>query len=99
MVGAIMNAAKPRTKRKMGGRREPFVITASIVVLGVVVLLCAALLAPPLWTVLVEAWHFSPRTQECSTLKDAIARRACFDEFDARTTRHPAKGTNAPPIP
>ena len=61
------------------------------------VLTCAALLVPPLWTV-VEGWRFGPSGQECSMLEDAAARQACHEELSGRAARHPAKGANAPLI-
>ena len=93
----IMTKGRRRGIRgKESARRDPFAITASVVVLGVVVLICAGMLVPPLWTALVESWQFRPSGQECSTLKNAAARQACYDELAARAARHPAKGANAP---
>jgi hypothetical protein len=46
------------------------------VALGVVVFICAGLIAAPLWRAAVEVWQFRSSGQECSTLKDAAARQA-----------------------
>jgi hypothetical protein len=56
------------------------------------------MLVPPLWAALVQSWQLSPSGQECSTLKKAAAREACYDELAARAGRHPARGANAPLI-
>jgi hypothetical protein len=84
-------------KRNSNARHQDrLVITASVVILAAAVMLCAALIVPPLWTVLVEAWDRDPRTQECNTLADVDARRACYDSLDERMDWHPPKGTDLP---
>ena len=70
----MTRAAKRRIRQEPPGR-EPVAITASVIVLGAVVLICAGMLVPPLWTALVQSWQFRPIGQECSTLKNAVAGR------------------------
>lgn len=84
-----MTRADRRRIRQQPPDRDPLIITISTIILAVVVLGSAAMLVPPLWTVLVEGWQVSPNEQECSTLKDAAARESC-------AARHPAKGAKAP---
>ena len=79
--------------------REPVVITASLVVLGVLVFICAGMLIAPLWTAGVEVWQFRPNGQECSSLKDSAARQSCFAELNARTLRQPVKEPSETPRP
>ena len=74
-------------------------ITASVAVLGVLVLICAGMLVAPLWTAVVEVWQIRPSNQECSALESVTARQACYEELSARAPRHPVKGTTALPIP
>jgi hypothetical protein len=77
-------------------RREPFVITAGIVIFAAGVLICASLIAVPLWKALVGDLPFSPISDRCSVLMDAASRDACYEKLRAEETRHPAKGANAP---
>jgi len=95
---ATFYAAKPTGWRTSPGqlvRREPSV-TASAIVLAALVLICAAMLVPPLWSAVAESWQFRPSGQECSVIASAADLQACYEERDVRTTRHPAKGANAP---
>jgi hypothetical protein len=79
--------------KKAKGHHQPLVVVL-LVALGVVVFICAGLIAAPLWRAAVEVWQFRSSGQECSTLKDAAARQACYEELNARTPRHPIKGQN-----
>jgi hypothetical protein len=99
MFNTMTKGAKRRIRHKELAGREPIAITISVVILGVLVLICAGMLVPPLWTAVVESWRFGPGGQECSMLDDAAARQACYEELSARAARHPAKGANAPLIP
>jgi hypothetical protein len=94
-----MKGLNRRILQKEATGREPAVITASIVVLGVLVLICAGMLVAPLWTAAVDVWQIRPSRQECSPLKDAASRQACYEELSGRASRHPVKGASAPPIP
>jgi hypothetical protein len=97
MFNPMTKGAKRRIRRKEFAGREPTVITGSVILLGVLVLTCAAMLVPPLWTAVVENRQFRPSDQDCSALKDAAARQACFEEQGKFAAPHPAKGANAPP--
>ena len=90
--------ANRRIRQKRVTGREPVVVTASVVVLCVLVMMCAGMLVPPLWTAVVEAWQFRPSVQECSMLEDAAARQRCYEQANAPALQHPAKGGNPPPI-
>jgi hypothetical protein len=85
-----------RSRRNGGRRRQPVVISAGIAILAAAVLLCAGLVAVPLWTALVQDWRFEPIADQCRMLKDARAREACDERLRAEETQHPAKGANAP---
>jgi hypothetical protein len=54
---AMANIIDLRSKRSDGRRRQPLVISASIVLLAAVVLICAGLIAVPLWTALFQNWR------------------------------------------
>jgi hypothetical protein len=94
----MTKAAKRRVPQKEVTARQPVVVTASVIVLAALVLICTAMLAPPLSTAVVEAWQFRPSGQQCSILKDAAARRACYEKLSAQASRYPLIGANAPPI-
>jgi hypothetical protein len=72
-------------------------VTVLIAVLAAVAVICAGLVAIPLWSALVQSWQFQPVVQECIALKDAAARQACY-EFSNREARHPARGAQVPII-
>jgi hypothetical protein len=93
-----MTKVAKRRVPQMEVTREPVVVTASVIVLAALVLICGAMLVPPLSTAAVEAWQFRPSGQQCSILKDAAARRACYEKLSARASRYPLIGGNAPPI-
>ena len=95
-VMLTMTKAAKRQIRQEPPSREPVAVTASVVLLAVVVLICAGMLVAPLWSALVQSWQFRPIGLECSTLTKATAPEACYDELAARAARHPAKGANAP---
>ncbi|HEY7662617.1 MAG TPA: hypothetical protein VH934_05795 [Xanthobacteraceae bacterium] len=92
MTGAV----RFRSRRNGGRRREPLVILVGIAILAAVVLVCAALLAVPLWTALVGNWRFEPIPDQCEMIKDARAREACDEKRRVEGPQHPAKGANAP---
>ena len=92
----MTKGAKRRIRQKEAAGREPAVITASVVILCLLVLVCAGMLVPPLWTVAVNAWQFRSGAQECSVLEPAEARRTCYEEMGIPAARHPAKGAVAP---
>jgi hypothetical protein len=85
-----------RSRRNGGRRRQPVVISAGIAILAAAVLLCAGLVAVPLWTALVQDWRFEPIADQCRMLKDARARETCDERLRVEATQHPARGANAP---
>jgi hypothetical protein len=86
-----------RISRRNGGRRrQPVVISAGVAILAAAVLVCAALVAVPLWAALVQDWRFEPIADQCRMLKDTRARAACDEKLRLEATPHPAKGANAP---
>lgn len=77
-----------RSRRNDGRRRQPMIIFAAIAILAAVVLVCAGLVAVPLWTALIA--------DQCQLLKGARAREACDEKLRVGGPPHPAKGANAP---
>jgi hypothetical protein len=49
----MQKSVDPRSRHAVLPLREPLIIIAGVVVLASIVLLCAALIAVPLWSVLV----------------------------------------------
>ena len=92
----VTKGAKRRTRQTEAAAREPAFVNVPIVILWVVVIACAAMLVPPLWTVVVNAWQFRSSAQECSTLELAAARRACYEELGIPAPPHPTKVAVAP---
>jgi len=86
----MRKGTKRRVRRTAFAGRQPVVITASVVILGVLVLSCAGMLVPPLWTAVVGERQFRANGQECSMLKDAAARLVCDERLGA------VQGANAP---
>jgi hypothetical protein len=56
-------------------------------VLVLLVLSCAVMLVPPLWTAAVDIWQVRPSGQECSALKDAAAKASRSAESAGRAAR------------
>src|SRR5262245_44226237 len=79
----------PRSRRN-NGRTQPIAISAGIVILAAIVLACAALLAVPLWTALVQDWQVGAMSDPCA-LKDATARQDCFEKPRPEGSRHPSQ--------
>jgi hypothetical protein len=44
-------------QRNDGRRQQPIAISAGVTILAAIVLVCAGLLAVPLWTALVQGWQ------------------------------------------
>jgi hypothetical protein len=76
-------------------RREA-ALTAAVIILAALVLFCAGMLAPALWTALAGSTQFHPTSQNCGALEVAADRHACVDRLSERIHSHPAKGANAP---
>jgi hypothetical protein len=84
-----------RSPRNAGGRQQPIAISAAVVILAVTALVCAGLVAVPLWTALVRDWKVDAISDPCG-LKTRAARQGCLEELKLGESRHPAKGANAP---
>jgi hypothetical protein len=85
----------PRLRRTNGRTRQPIAISAGIVILAAVVLVCTSLIVVPLWTAVVKDWQAETISDPCA-VKDAIPRQDCLEQLWLGETRHPAKGANAP---
>jgi hypothetical protein len=90
MLNSMRKGTKRRVRRRKFAGRQPVVITASVVILGVVVLSCAGMLVAPLWTAVVGERQFHANGQKCSMFKDAAARLLCDERLGA------VQGANAP---
>ena len=83
-----------RSPRNNGGR-QPIAISAAVVIFAVTALVCAGLVAVPLWAALVRDLQVDAISDPCG-LKAQAARQDCLDELGLGESRHPAKGANAP---
>ena len=72
MVSDLINRRPSR-----GRRRNDGVVTAAVVVLGVLVVACVGMLVAPLWTVVVDVWQYHPEARQCRALDGTKARQVC----------------------
>jgi len=90
----MTRSANLRSPRNNGQSQQPIAISAAVAILALTTLLCAAFLAAPLWTALVQGWQVeaisNPRTMRNT------ARQDCVEKPRLGESRHPAKGANAP---
>jgi hypothetical protein len=93
----MASTVKRWTRREVAPIRQPLVITAGIVLLAAVVLVCVSLVAIPLWTVLAESRQFQPSSQ-CSILKDGPARHACYEKVSPQEAQHSVQDAKEPVI-
>jgi hypothetical protein len=84
---------KPATRRLRRARARSLLGMLAVATLGFFVLLCIGLLAPVLWTVVLESGE--PRQRACDTIKNAAERVACF-EAQRASPAHPARGATVP---
>ena len=84
-----------RSARNDGGRQQPIAVSAAVAILAVTALVCAGLVAVPLWTALVREWQVDAISDPCG-LKAQAARQDCLEELRLGESLHPAKGANAP---
>jgi len=84
-----------RSPRNNGGRQQPIAVSAAVVILALTALVCAGLVAVPLWTALVGNWQVDAISDPCG-LKAHAARQDCLEELGLGELRDPAKGANAP---
>jgi hypothetical protein len=81
--------------RKNGRRQQPLAIPAGVAILAVTALVCAGLVAIPLWSALVGNWQVDAISDRCG-LKPQAAQEDCPQGLRLGESRHPAKGANAP---
>jgi acyl-CoA synthetase (AMP-forming)/AMP-acid ligase II len=89
----MTNSVDLRSRRNNGQRRQPVAISAGIVILAAIALVCAGLVAVPLWTALVQGSQVEAISDPCE-LKDATTLQDCLEKL--RLGGHPAKGANVP---
>jgi len=81
--------------RDNGGRQQPIAISAAVAILAATALVCAGLVAVPLWTALVGNWQVDVISESCG-LKAQAARQDCLEVLGRGESPYPAKGANAP---
>ena len=84
-----------RSRRNNRARQQPDAISAGIVILAAATLVCAGLVAVPLWTALVQGWQVEAISDPCG-VTGAAARQDCLEKLRLGESPHPAKGANAP---
>jgi hypothetical protein len=84
-----------RSSRNNRGRQQPIAVSAAVVILALTALVCAGLVAVPLWTALVGNWQVDAISDPCG-LRAYAARQDCLQELGLRESRHPSKAANAP---
>jgi len=89
----MMSSGGLRPRRSNGRRQEPIAISTAVVVLALTALVCAGLVAVPLWTALVQSLQVEEISDPCD-LKDATALQDCLEKL--RLGGHPAEVANAP---
>ncbi len=82
-----------RSRRNNRARQQPDAISAGIVILAAATLVCAGLVAVPLWTALVQGWQVEAVSDPCG-VTDAAARQDCLEKLRLGESPHPAKGAN-----
>jgi hypothetical protein len=78
-----------------GRRRQPVAIPAAVAILAVTALVCAVLVAVPLWMALVGNWQVDAISDPCG-VKPQAARQDCLRELGLGEPPHPARGATAP---
>jgi hypothetical protein len=58
-MSRIMRARKQRDIRARASRREQIIINLFVICLAIAVLICAAMLVPPLWMAVVNLWQLN----------------------------------------
>jgi len=92
-ITMMRSALRPGRNNEI--RQQPVAISAGIAILAAATLVCAALVAVPLWTALVKGWQVEAISGPCG-VRDAAARQDCLQNLQLEESRHPAKGANAP---
>ena len=80
------------TRHESRARAASLIDTVATVILAGIVLICAALLAPAIWTTLVHSMDAGA----CASISDAHERAACIDAARKYEAAQPAKGAIAP---
>jgi len=71
-------------RRRKSLTRQQIIISGTVGLLTATVLICAGLVAVPLWSALVQRW---PAANECSAIKDNWARQVCYTKKRAEPER------------
>jgi|SRR6516164_10744036 len=82
----MTNSVDLRSRRNNGQRRQPVAISAGIVILAAIALVCAGLVAVPLWTALVQGSQVEAISDPCE-LKDATTLQDCLEKLDSEDIR------------
>jgi len=90
-----MRSVDLRSRRSNGPGQQPVAISAGIAILAAATLVCAGLVAVPLWSALVQGWQVEAVSDPCA-VRDAAARQGCLEKLRLGEPPHPAKGANAP---
>jgi hypothetical protein len=90
-----MTRSTLRRGRNTDGRQQPIAISAGIVILAAATLVCAGLVAVPLWTALVQGSQVEAVPDPCG-VTDAADRKDCLEKLRLGEPPHPAKGAHAP---
>jgi hypothetical protein len=70
-------------------QREPAIVLLVLALFASGVAICAALMAPILWTAVTEAFQPpAPTYQQCGAVKEDAARLACFDRILRQNSLH-----------
>jgi len=85
-------------KRDVVAERKPLSLALLIAVLAILVAACVALIAPIVWTAVVDVAHQAERPSmfQCAIIDTATERLACYDRLGQQTLQPPAKGAYAP---
>jgi hypothetical protein len=92
----MANIVELWSKQNDRRRRDSIVISAGIVLLAAMTLVCASLVSVPLWAALVQGWRFEPIADRCKMLRDAGATETCDEKLRVEGIQHPARGAKAP---
>lgn len=78
-VSLAVEPYKPSSRRRVRrAQAESLIKTLATAILGFLVLLCAGLLVPVLWSVAVDSTE--PKSRSCDTIKSAAERLPCFEK-------------------
>ncbi len=85
-------------KRDVVAERKPLSLALLVAVLAILVAACVALIAPIVWTVVIDVAHQAERPSmfQCAIVDSATERLACYDKLGQQTLQPPAKGAYAP---